>query len=142
MNEHGCSKVMALCCVPITKAIVEVMRSWGSLSGRIPLLLTGACRLALITRWSGEHHKYFWKLGIDKVLLKLLLNDFHKLYSSEHCIEKIAAAELGLRENYLLVLRPFVWDILGGLAAHCLEDFNPNMHGDEFCMDFLIICAW
>lgn len=141
MNEHGCSKVMALCCVPITKAIVEVMRSWGSLSGRIPLLLTGACRLALITRWSGEHHKYFWKLGIDKVLLKLLLNDFHKLYSSEHCIEKIAAAELGLRENYLLVLRPFVWDILGGLAAHCLEDFNPNMHGDEFCMDFLIICA-
>lgn len=145
MNEQGCSKMMASCCEPITNAIIDGMRSWGTLPGRIPkdtmFLLTGACRLALITRCAGEHHKYFWKLGIDQVLLKLLLKDFHKIYPSQHYLEKIVTAEHGLRENYLVVLRPFIWDILGGLASHCLKDFNPSMHGEEFRMDFLIICA-
>lgn len=138
--------MMASCCEPITNAIIDGMRSWGTIPGRIPkdtmFLLTRACRLALITRWAGEHHKYFWKLGIDQVLLKLLLKDFHKIYPSQHYLEKIVTAEHGLRENYLVVLRPFIWDILGGLASHCLKDFNPSMHGEEFRMDFLIICAW
>ncbi|KAK9274579.1 hypothetical protein L1049_021828 [Liquidambar formosana] len=47
----------------------------------------------------------------------------------------------GLNANFLLVLRPYIWDILGWLAAHCGEDFSPNMHFNEFCMSILITSA-
>ncbi|KAL6975090.1 hypothetical protein U1Q18_023885 [Sarracenia purpurea var. burkii] len=147
INEQGCSKMIALCCEPIVIAIINGMNCWRSQSGKVPKeqmsLLTEACRLALITRWEGEHHNYFWKGGIDRVLLNLLLNNFHKTYQSSQFLsldELIATAQQNLSENFL-VLRPFIWDILGGLAAHCLENFNPKTHGNEHCITLLIICA-
>ncbi|XAR58033.1 hypothetical protein NMG60_11026371 [Bertholletia excelsa] len=148
INEEECSKVMKMCCEPIVEAIVNVLSSWSCHSGKIPKdqmsLLIEACRLALITRWPGEHHNHFWKLGVHKVLLNLILNDFHKTHESEHPLsleEQLPIVQQGLSANFLLVLRPFIWDILGELAAHCPEDLNPKVHGDEHCIDVLIVCA-
>ncbi|KAL7217359.1 hypothetical protein ACSBR1_029123 [Camellia fascicularis] len=148
INEQGCSKMMKMCCEPIVKSIINGLSSWSSHSGKIPkdqmALLVEVCRLALITRWAGEHHNYFWKLGIGNVLLNLLLNNFHKTHQPQTFLsleEQIATAQKGLSANFLLVLRPFIWDILGGLAAHCPEDVNAKMHGDEVCVNLLITCA-
>lgn len=145
INEQGCSKMMKMCCEPIVKSIINGLSSWSSHSGKIPkdqmALLVEVCRLALITRWAGEHHNYFWKLGIGNVLLNLLLNNFHKTHQPQTFLsleEQIATAQKGLSANFLLVLRPFIWDILGGLAAHCPEDVNAKMHGDEVCVNLLI----
>ncbi|KAF9673025.1 hypothetical protein SADUNF_Sadunf11G0105400 [Salix dunnii] len=46
------------------------------------------------------------------------------------------------KADFLLVLRPYMWDILGCLAIHCREDFNPKIHGRELLIDILIRCAW
>ncbi|XP_021644758.2 BTB/POZ domain-containing protein At1g04390 isoform X2 [Hevea brasiliensis] len=146
-NEEGCLKMMSLCCEPIVKAIIDGMTGWTSHSGKIAndqmSLLVEACHLALISRWAGEHHDFLWQQGIDRVLLNLLLNDFQdeppqKLLSPE---EQLSIAQEGLKVNFLLGLRPYVWDILGWLAIHCREDFNPNMHGRERRIDILIACA-
>ncbi|KAJ9139641.1 hypothetical protein P3X46_030354 [Hevea brasiliensis] len=146
-NEEGCLKMMSLCCEPIVKAIIDGMTGWTSHSGKIAndqmSLLVEACHLALISRWAGEHHDFLWQQGIDRVLLNLLLNDFQdeppqKLLSPE---EQLSIAQEGLKVNFLLGLRPYVWDILGWLAIHCREDFNPSMHGRERRIDILITCA-
>ncbi|PSS03165.1 BTB/POZ domain-containing protein [Actinidia chinensis var. chinensis] len=148
INEEGCSTMMTLCSEPIVRAIINGLNSWSSHSGKISKdqmsLLMEACRLALITRWEGEHHNYFWKLGVDRILLNLLLNNFRNTSQSQQFSslkEQIAAAQHGLNQNFHPVLRPFIWDILGGLAAHCLEDFDPKMHGNELCINVLITCA-
>lgn len=140
----------SLCCEPLVKAIVCGMNRWTSHSGKISsdqmALLVEACHLALITRWCGQHHIFFWKHGIDKVLLDLLLKDFHikpsqqlQFLSTE---EQISMAQEGLSTNFFLVLRPYIWDILGWLAIHCEEDFNPNICGSELHINILIVCAW
>ncbi|KAA8527155.1 hypothetical protein F0562_008616 [Nyssa sinensis] len=147
INGEGCFKMMKMWCEPITKAIICGMSSWSSHSGKVAKeqlsLLMEACRLALITRWAGEHHNYFWELGVDRVLVNLLLNNFHKSKQSNSLSlqEQIHIAQKGLNENFLLVLRPYVWDILGSLAVHCEEDFNPEVYGNEVCVNILMTCA-
>lgn len=133
---------------PIVNAIVSEMSKQNSLSGKAAndqvSLLVEACRLALITRWAGKHHIYFWKQGIDRVLLGLLLEDFHdNLYQDVLSLdEQMSIAHKVLSANYLLVLRGYIWDILGWLATHCGEDFNPNAHGNELHLNILITCSW
>ncbi|KAK9275896.1 hypothetical protein L1049_023170 [Liquidambar formosana] len=82
ISEQGCLEMMSLCCEPIVEAIISAMCGWSSSSGKVAndqmSLLVEACHLARITRWAGEHHIYFWKLGIDRVLLDLLLDNCHK----------------------------------------------------------------
>lgn len=147
ISEQGCLKMMSFCCETIVKAIVSGMSGWSSSSGKVPndqmSLLVEACRLALITRWAGEHHIYFWNSGIDRVLLDLLLDDCHKNQLSQHSLldELISKSQEGLNANFLPALRPFVWDILGWLAAHCDEDYNPDIHINELCFRILITCA-
>ncbi|XP_021603156.1 BTB/POZ domain-containing protein At1g04390 isoform X10 [Manihot esculenta] len=146
-NEEGCLKMMSLCCDPFVKAIIDGMSGWTSHSGKIAndqmSLLLEACHLALISRWAGEHHDCLWEHGIDRVLLKLLLHDFQdeplqQLLSLE---EQLSIAREGLKANFLLGLRPYVWDLLGWLAIHCREDFNPNIQGCELRIGILITCA-
>lgn len=132
LNKHKFLKMIEFCCEPIVIAIINAMSNWRFHFGKVPKdqmhLLMQACRLSLITRWSGKHQKYFWKLGIEKVLLNLLLNS-HQPHQSQQLLsleEQIALAQRGLEAKFLIDLRPYVWDILGGLAAHCPEDFKPK----------------
>lgn len=107
-------------------------------------LLVEACQLALITRWAGDHHISFWKRGIDRVLLNLLIETIQD-ESSEHVLsleKQISVAKEGLKANYHLGLRSYVWDILGWLTIHCRENFNPLTHGSELHINLLITCAW
>ncbi|KAK4835681.1 hypothetical protein QYF36_012984 [Acer negundo] len=50
-------------------------------------------------------------------------------------------AQEGLNANFLLVLRPYIWDILGWLATHHEEGFNLYIHGNELHINILITCA-
>lgn len=135
----------SLCCDHLVRAIVCGMNRCSFHSGKIlndqMSLLVEACRLASITRWAGQHHIVFWKQGIDKVLLDLLLEDF-QIKPSQHLSsleEQISLVQEGLGANFLLTLRPYIWDILGWLATHCDDDFN---HENELHINMLIMCAW
>lgn len=143
-DEQGCLRMTSLCCDPLVRAIVCGMNRCSFHSGKIlndqMSLLVEACRLASITRWAGQHHIVFWKQGIDKVLLDLLLEDF-QIKPSQHLSsleEQISLVQEGLGANFLLTLRPYVWDILGWLATHCHDDFN---HENELHINMLIMCA-
>ncbi|GLT81074.1 hypothetical protein SLA2020_524800 [Shorea laevis] len=157
-DEHGCLKMISFCGEPLATAIVNAMKCQGLHMKRVLVserstegkctndqmsLLLEACRLALITRWAGKHHSFLWEQQIHNVLLDLLLENF-KNRSLEHSLpveEQIKIAQDGLNSNFLLVLRPYIWEILGCLAVHCEEDFKPNMHGNELCFSILITCA-
>ncbi|XP_034678091.1 BTB/POZ domain-containing protein At1g04390-like isoform X4 [Vitis riparia] len=139
MSEQRCSKMMRLCCEPIVKAIICGLKGCG-LSGRqfakdrISLLVE-AGHLALITRWAGEHHIYFWKLGIAGVLSTLLLRKSHKAQQPPHSLsmeELTFIADEG---------SAFIWEIIVGLVTHCGEDFNPEMNGNDVFISILICCA-
>ncbi|XP_062115838.1 BTB/POZ domain-containing protein At1g04390 isoform X2 [Humulus lupulus] len=144
INEQRFFKMMDLCCEPIIQATLSEMSKWSKKSGKVAgeriYLVVEACRLALITRWGGKHHIYFWEHGIDKVLIGLLLENSHnKLLQS--CLtleEEISIAQEGLSSSYNLVLRNYIWDILGWLAIHCEEGFNPEIHGNNRYIDVLI----
>lgn len=149
MSEEGCSTMMKMSCEPLIKAIIGGMSQRGLQSGKLvkgqmPLLVE-VCRLCMIiTHWAGEHHTYFWKLGVDRVLLNLLLN-FHETnqpWNFLPLVEQISIAAEGLNMNVHLPLRPYIWEILGCLAAHCPEDLNPKKHGSEANINLLIACAW
>ncbi|KAI3883465.1 hypothetical protein MKW92_005551 [Papaver armeniacum] len=80
-SEQGCLRITKLYCEPIMKAIItamDVCSYSGKVSSDQGILLMEACRLALITRWAGDHHSYLWKFGVDSSLLGLLDNNFCK----------------------------------------------------------------
>ncbi|MBA0603088.1 hypothetical protein Gorai_003247 [Gossypium raimondii] len=146
-DEQRCIKMTSLCSGPLIKAIIGGMRVWRLGSGKgvndLVSLLDEACRLALITRWPGEHHNHFWEQGIDKVLLDLLLENFDK-QASEHPLTpqaQISIAQQGLDTNFLIALRPYIWEIFGWLAVHCRKDFRPSADRNELYIDMLITCA-
>lgn len=136
-----------MCCEPIVKSIVHGMSGSTLQCGKIAndhlALLREACKLALITRWAGEHHIYFWKNGICRVLLNLLRKNVQdKPFECSLSLEEhMCFVKKLLDENHLLVLRPFIWDILGWLAMHGGEDFNPGLYENELHIDTLITCA-
>lgn len=134
---------------PLVKSIISGFNNWSSHSGKSTkeqmLFIRVGCCVCKIVCWPGKHHNYFWKLGIESVLLKLLLDDLHikqipEQFSSLDELE--AFARDGLSANFLPVLKPHVWDILGGLAAHCAEDFTAHMLKSELHLKILITCAW
>lgn len=156
-DESCCLKMMSLCGEPLAKAIVSALRcpsvhmkrlffSERSTEGKHMndqmSLLIEASRLGLITRWAGEHHRFFWEHDIENVFLDLLFENRNRTLE---CLlplqEQISIAREGLRSNFLLVLRPYIWEVFGSLAMHCDEDFNPNMPGKELSLSILITCA-
>lgn len=131
------------------KAIISGMRDRNSHSEKLAKnhrsIVEEACRLALITRWAGDHHIYFWKAGVDTVLLDLLLGSYEKidLFKQELSMkELIVVVRDGLNTNFHLSLRPYVWDILGWIATNCADDFNTEAHGRKLHLKILIVCAW
>ncbi|PWA98974.1 Armadillo-like helical [Artemisia annua] len=148
VSEEGRLKMIESYCEPLVKAIINGLNNWTLYSGKLTKdqmsLIRVACCVSKIICWHGKHHGYFWKLGIESVLLRLLLDDLHikqlpdQFSSSE---EMISVAQDGLSANFLPVLKPHVWDILGGLAAHCAEDFTAHTLKSEHRLKFLITCA-
>ncbi|GMH13374.1 hypothetical protein Nepgr_015215 [Nepenthes gracilis] len=148
VNEQGVQAMIGLSCEPIVNSIISGMSDWTLQSEKVSddhlSLLKEACRLALITRWPGKHQASLWKHGVDRVLLNLIINNFHitlppqKLLSQE---EIIAMAREGLNADFLLLLRPYVWEILGWLAAHCDVNFHPNKQGNANYLNVLITIA-
>ncbi|KAJ9672915.1 hypothetical protein PVL29_026250 [Vitis rotundifolia] len=139
MSGQRCSKMMRLCCEPIVKAIICGLKGCG-LSGRQIAedrisLLVEAGHLALITRWAGERHIYFWKLGIASVLSTLLPSISHKAQQPLH--------SLSLEELKFITDEgtAFIWEIIVGLVTHCGEDFNSEMNGSDLFISILIYCA-
>lgn len=149
LTEEGCSRVVSICCEPIVEAIVCAINEGKLKEGKgandqIPLMME-ACRLAMITRWPGKHRLYFWKKGIDKVLVDILMPNFVGKYPSYHTYtleEQIAIARENLTDNPFLVLRPYVWDILGWLSIRYAEDFDPKFSETEAHFDVLTVAAW
>ncbi|KAL8239140.1 hypothetical protein R6Q59_015707 [Mikania micrantha] len=146
--EEGRLKMIESYGEPLAKSIVSGLSNWSSQSGKLTKeqtsLITGACCACKIICWPGKHHKYFWKLGIESVLLRLLVDDFHIRQIPEHFSsldEQETFARDGLSANFLHVVKPHVWDILGGLAAHCAEDFTAQMLKSESHLKILITCA-
>ncbi|XP_048131054.1 BTB/POZ domain-containing protein At1g04390 isoform X2 [Rhodamnia argentea] len=148
LTEQGCSRLVSMCCEPIVEAIVCAINEWKLKEGKgandqIPLMIE-ACRLAMITRWPGKHHLCFWKRGINKVLIDILMPNFVGKYPSYHTCpleEQIAIARENLIDNLFLVLRPYAWDILGWLAIRCAEDFDPKFSENEAYFDILTVAA-
>uniref|UniRef100_A0A1J3IM00 BTB/POZ domain-containing protein n=1 Tax=Noccaea caerulescens TaxID=107243 RepID=A0A1J3IM00_NOCCA len=136
-----------ICSEPLVKATVQTMGKWFLNSGKLEhdqmSLLVEACKLALITRWEGTHHIYFWKYQISEALLSLVVENFRSLSLDCHpsLEEEISVAEKVLNANFLPSLRSYVWDIIGFLAAHCEEDFDSICLGDELRLNFLVTCA-
>ncbi|XP_071905526.1 BTB/POZ domain-containing protein At1g04390-like isoform X1 [Coffea arabica] len=148
INEGPCQEVVKMCGEHVVKAIVTGMNSSCLSSGKLPKdqmsLAVEACRLALITRWVGNHHSYFWKAGVGRALLGLLLTDFWRIHQSLHGVplqEQLLILQEALNESSLPSLRPYIWDILGGLVANSAEDFAPVVHEDILELKALIACA-
>ncbi|KFK42779.1 hypothetical protein AALP_AA1G038200 [Arabis alpina] len=146
-GNRECLKMINICSEPLVKATVRTMGKWFLSSGKLEQdqmsLLVETCKLALITRWEGKHHIYFWKYRISEALLSLVVENFRSLsldgYASLE--EEISVAEKVLNANFLPSLRSYVWDIIGFLAAHCEEEFDSILRGDELRLNFLVTCA-
>ncbi|KAK1281086.1 BTB/POZ domain-containing protein [Acorus gramineus] len=130
--------------LPIVQGIIGAMGGWRSSScqkvpaDQVPLVVE-ACRTALITRWAGEHHSYFWKSSIDRILLDLLVGNRSKI--SRHAVPLPPKELMDVIYDDVSIIRPYIWDILGWLATHCDETFHPIVDGEENCLDILISCA-
>lgn len=141
--------MMNICCEPLVKAIINAMENWRSQSEKFDKsqlsVMEEACRLASVTCWAGDHHIHFWKNGVDRLLLDLLLENNYKIHQMQHELslnDLIVIVQKSYNANFLHSVRPYVWDILGGLAANCAEDINHKTHGNELGLNVLVICAW
>ncbi|XP_021771386.1 BTB/POZ domain-containing protein At1g04390 [Chenopodium quinoa] len=139
-----CSEVLDLSCEPIVRSIVRALTVSSvrheEFSNQEESLRLEASRLALITQWQGKHHDHLWRFRIDKVLIQLLMPNYQTLqpYQQSLSVEDlIVMVREGLGANFLLDLRPFVWEIIGWLSAQCEENFNPDKH----CVSHLVTTA-
>ncbi|XP_072954227.1 BTB/POZ domain-containing protein At1g04390 isoform X2 [Typha angustifolia] len=143
-SAKGCTRLTMLCCEPLVQGVTKAMGGWRSSSSRrvpadqMPLVIE-ACRTALMTRWAGDHHHCFWVHEIDQILLNILIGNCASTYpmppvfSSKELLAMVA--------DNCSDTHPYVWDILGYLAANSEEDFHPRTTG-EFChLDILLSCA-
>ncbi|EXC21326.1 BTB/POZ domain-containing protein [Morus notabilis] len=147
LNAQRAFKMLSFCCEPFIRALISGISEWRMKSRKVSndqiSLIVEARILALITRWGGKHHKLFWRYGIDKVLLDLLLENFHnQLHDNSLSLKgQISIARESLNSNYSLVVRDHIWDILGCLATHWEEDFHSERHKKKLSIDMLITCA-
>ncbi|XP_041994548.1 BTB/POZ domain-containing protein At1g04390-like [Salvia splendens] len=87
---------------------------------------------------------HFWKAGVDRVLLDLLLEDYPKIQKMQRessLNDLIIIVRESHEANFLVTYRPYVWDILGGLAANYAGNINHKVQGNELQLNVLIICA-
>lgn len=149
INEETGLKRMSSCCEPVVKAIINAIDECSLqpeiVTNQQTCVLEEASRLvALITRWAGQHHNYFWKHGIDRALLCLLLGKCPKqLYEGILSLEdEIHIVRDGLKSNYFPGLRVYIWEILGWLATNFNEDVYLKKSSNRLLIDVLLSCAW
>ncbi|KAJ0975788.1 hypothetical protein J5N97_017753 [Dioscorea zingiberensis] len=143
-SAKGCHMLISLYCEPVVQGIISAMSESMSPSSKkdrrdqMPLRME-AFRVALITCWNGDHHLYFWKLGIDKVLFDNLFGDC----SIMNLIQNPLQAEVLLSKiNECYVdTKAYIWDILGWLALHCEDEFLPKTEGGFCYLKVLISSA-
>lgn len=146
ISETGLER-MSSCCEPFVNAILNAMAECSLqpeiVTSKQMCLLEEASRLAFITRWPGQHHNYFWKHGIDRALLPLLLGKCPKqLYECTFSLEdQIHIVREGLKPNCFSGLRVYIWEILGWLATNFNEDVYPNNSSNGLLIDILLSCA-
>ncbi|KAK8941024.1 BTB/POZ domain-containing protein [Platanthera zijinensis] len=139
-SQEGCSKLTNFYCESIVQGMVAALSGWRSSGSRkVPpdqiSLVKEACHCALITRWAGLHHSYFWKLEVDSILLDVLVGHTSTIFEKQIIFQPVdIIAEIS---NTSIEIRPYIWSILGWLAAHCAEDFLP-IKGKSECLDVLI----
>ncbi|KAI4374645.1 hypothetical protein MLD38_012615 [Melastoma candidum] len=116
INENECSRMINLFAEPIVEATVSAMSHEGKIAAeKIPLVVE-ACRFtAVIARWPGKHHICFWRLGIGKVLLNMLIQHPYRSHTFGH--------------------------ILGSLVIHCDDSFHPQKVASEVDVEILVISA-
>lgn len=143
-----CSDVLNLSCEPIVKSIICALTvsslRHGDFTDEEESLMLEAGRLALISRWPGKHHDYLWKFKVHKVLIQLLMCNLPNLQLHQQSLsveELINVAREGLSAQFLLNLRPYVWEIIGWLSTQCEEDFSPNQDGNGNCVSLLVTTA-
>ncbi|KAL4579921.1 hypothetical protein LXL04_016092 [Taraxacum kok-saghyz] len=142
VSEEGRSKMIESYCEPLVKAIINGLKLHsGKLTKDMMSLIKVSCCVSKIICYPGKHHGHFWKLGIESLLLNLLVDDFYIKKLPQQLEELADVARDGLSANFLPAIKPHVWDILGGLAAHCAQDFHANMVKNELHLNFLITCA-
>lgn len=141
--------MLNICGEPLVEAVISAMKSRNSISEKSTKnqssFVEEACRLASITFWAGDHHMHLWKGGVDRILLDLLLEDYPKVQKLQRELsmnDLINVVRESHEANFLLSYRPYVWDILGGLAANCVGNINHKLPGIELRLNVLIICAW
>lgn len=149
LSRSGSTKMLNICCEPLVEAVINAMESRSSIPEKSvksqSSFVEEACRLASITIWAGDHHMHLWKAGVERVLLDLLLEDYpkvHKMQREFSLNDLIIMVQESRKANFLLSYRPYVWDILGGLAANCAGNINHKVQGNELQLHILIICAW
>ncbi|XP_057765311.1 BTB/POZ domain-containing protein At1g04390 isoform X2 [Salvia miltiorrhiza] len=148
LSRRGSTKMLKICSESLVKAIISALKSRSSTAEKSAKTQSSfveeACRLASITFWVGDHHMHFWEAGVDRVLLDLLLEDYpkvHKMQRESSLNDLIIVVQESHEANFLLSYRPYVWDILGGLAANCAGNINHKVQGNELQLNVLIICA-
>ncbi|KAL0443180.1 UNVERIFIED_CONTAM: BTB/POZ domain-containing protein [Sesamum latifolium] len=148
LSRRGCEKMMRICCEPLVKAVMSTMNNWRSQSEKLDKsqmsVMEEACRLASITRWAGDHHSYLWKSGVDRLFLDLLVANHTKIQKPQRELsvhDLITVVQESQSANLPLSFRPYLWDILGGLAANCPENIDLERHGNDLRLSVLIICA-
>ncbi|XP_021857455.1 BTB/POZ domain-containing protein At1g04390 isoform X1 [Spinacia oleracea] len=141
------SEMLDFSCEPIVRSIIRTLTvssvHHGEFSNQEESLMLEATRLALITRWPGKHHDYFWMFRVEKVLLRLLMYNFNTLQPQQSWSveDRIAVAREVLDANLLLDLRPFVWEIIGWLSAQREEDYSPHKYENDHCVSLLVTTA-
>ncbi|XP_073154231.1 BTB/POZ domain-containing protein At1g04390-like isoform X2 [Henckelia pumila] len=84
LSKRGCIQMMSICSEPLVKVVIMTIKTWNSQSEKLATsqmhVVKEACRLAFVTRWAGDHHQYFWKEGVDRVLLDLLLDNYDEIH--------------------------------------------------------------
>ncbi|CAM8986783.1 unnamed protein product [Rhodiola kirilowii] len=146
LYEQDCVKLITIFGEPIVNAIINglKLKSGSGKNAHLQLpLLEEASRLALIARWAGEHHLLFWKFEIHKVLLGILFGRCDRFNQSSYSSEledQIHIARENLNLDLYPNLSPYIWEILGYLAAYCKEECFLFIDEKETII-MLIICA-
>lgn len=129
-SVSGCNAMAGPHLRHFVEGIIQALVEWRSFPHEkwppdLEMLVIEACRTAnALLRWSGDHHSYFWKMGIEKVLSDLLLSDNSDGQQWSKCGDVYQGQQVdtvirNFHINKHPIIRPHLWDILGWLAIHC-----------------------
>lgn len=137
-SVSGCNAMAGPHLGPFVESIIQALVEWKSFPHEkwppdLEMLVIEACRTAnALLRWSGDHHSYFWKMGIEKVLSDSLLSDNSDGQQWSKCGDVYQGQQVdtvirNFHINKHPVIRSHLWDILGWLAIHCEANLDSTI---------------